>query len=376
MNSTHEHISFNRPLQLGPWQNLKMDSAEWPQAIAACEQLLSPPTSQAFLTPSCTASLEMAALLCGLQPKDQVILPSFTHPSTANAFALRGCQLCFVDVDPATMNIAPQQIAAAVNKRTKAVVVTHYAGIAADLDAILDILEDTHISLIEDAAHCIGAQFKGQQLGTFGRVGALSFHHTKNIHCGEGGAIWVNRANDIEPANIIREKGTNRTAFARGALDHYHWTGLGSSFTISPLCAAYLLPQLQQLTAINERRLTLWQLYFTQLSVFAQQLGIGLPHVSEQCVHNGHIFYLICRTPQERISLQAFLKAKRIDTASHYVPLHSTPAGRRYGTFPGKDKYTTDYSKRLLRLPLYDRLCAKKVERVVESIKSFYHVKW
>jgi len=273
------------------------------------------------------------------------------------------------------MNIDPSRAAAAINKETLAVVVMYYAGIACDLDAILKMLKGTNISLIEDTAHGIGAQFKGQQLGTFGRIGTLSFHHTKNIHCGEGGAIWLNHASDIERANIIREKGTNRKAFTRGEVDYYHWANLGSSFTISPLCAAYLLPQLQQLTAINERRLSLWQLYFTQLSTLAQRFGVGLPHVPKQCAHNGHIFYIICRTSQERKNLQVFLKEKGIDTASHYVPLHKAPAGHRYGTFHGEDKYTTDYSQRLLRLPLYDQLDAKKVARIVESIKSFYHAK-
>jgi len=314
----------------------------------------------------------MAALICGLQPGDEVILPSFTHPSTANAFALRGCRLCFVDIDPATMNIDPLQIAAAMNDRTKAVVVTHYAGIACDLDVILDLLKGTTISLIEDAAHCIGARFRGQLLGTFGRIGALSFHHTKNIHCGEGGAVWINQAGDVQKAQIIREKGTNRTAFSRGEVDFYHWVDLGSSFTLSPLCAAYLLPQLEQLSVINAQRVSLWQQYYALLATFVDPFEISLPQVPMHCEHNGHIFYLICRTQKERLALQAFLKKHGIDTAFHYLPLHSSPAGRRYGELRGADKYATDRSERLLRLPLYYSLSAKEVERIVASIHTFY----
>lgn len=345
---------------------------EWSQSSAACETLLSAAASQAFLTPSCTASLEMAALICGVQPGDEVILPSFTHPSTANAFALRGCRLCFVDIDPATMNIDPLQIAAALSDRTKAVVITHYAGIACDLDAILSLLKGTNISFIEDAAHCIGARFREQPLGTFGRMGALSFHHTKNIHCGEGGAIWINQVSDVQKAQIIREKGTNRTAFSRGDVDFYHWVDLGSSFTLSPLCAVYLLPQLEQLSVINEQRVNLWQRYYEQLATLVNQVEIGLPHVPAHCSHNGHLFYLMCRTKKERLALQVFLKKKGIDTAFHYLPLHSSPGGRRYGALHGEDKYSTDRSERLLRLPLYYDLSIKKVERIVESINVFY----
>ncbi len=373
MKETNEHIPFNRPLELKPRPGFALEANEWSQSGAACETLLTAAATQAFLTPSCTASLEMAALICALQPGDEVILPSFTHPSTANAFALRGCRLCFVDIDPATMNINPLQIAAAMNNWTKAVVITHYAGIACDLDAILDLLKGTKINLIEDAAHCIGAQFRGQPLGTFGRIGALSFHHTKNIHCGEGGAIWINEASDAQKAQIIREKGTNRTAFSRGDVDFYHWVDLGSSFMLSPLCAAYLLPQLEQLSVINKHRVNLWERYHEQLVPLVNQFEIGLPHVPLHCEHNGHIFYLMCRTSKERSALQAFLKSKGIDTAFHYLPLHSAPAGRRYGELRGEDKYSTDRSERLLRLPLYYDLGSKEIERVVESINAFYH---
>lgn len=375
MKYTNEPIPFNRPLELKPRPDFALAAKEWSQSSAACETLLAAATTQAFLTPSCTASLEMAALICALQPGDEVILPSFTHPSTANAFALRGCRLCFVDIDPATMNIDPMQIAAAMNDRTKAVVITHYAGIACDVEAILKLLEGTTISLIEDAAHCIGAQFRGQPLGTFGRMGALSFHHTKNIHCGEGGAIWINEPGDVQKAQIIREKGTNRTAFSRGDVDFYHWVDLGSSFMLSPLCAAYLLPQLEQLSVINMHRVSLWKRYHEQLTTLVNKFEISLPHVPLHCEHNGHIFYLLCRTNKERAALQAFLREKGIDTAFHYLPLHSAPAGRRYGELRGEDKYATDCSERLLRLPLYYDLSSTIVERVVESINTFYHAK-
>ncbi|WP_367389494.1 dTDP-4-amino-4,6-dideoxygalactose transaminase [Lewinella sp. LCG006] len=375
MKQSNEHIPFNRPLELKPRPDFALEANEWSQSSATCETVLTAANKQAFLTPSCTASLEMAALVCGLQPGDEVILPSFTHPSTANAFALRGCRLCFVDIDPATMNIDPQQIAAALSERTKAVVITHYAGIACDLDAIQNLLQGTNISLIEDAAHCIGAQFRGQPLGTFGRMGALSFHHTKNIHCGEGGAIWINHLGDVSKAQIIREKGTNRTAFSRGDVDFYHWVELGSSFTLSPLCAAYLLPQLEQLQVINQHRVGVWQAYYAQLTPLVNQFEISLPQVPLHCEHNGHIFYLLCRTNKERSALQAFLREKGIETAFHYLPLHSAPAGRRYGELRGADNYSTDCSERLLRLPLYYDLSRNEIERVVASINTFYHAK-
>ncbi len=329
--------------------------------------------TKVFLTPSCTASLEMAALLCDLQPGDEIVLPSFTHPSTANAFALRDCRLRFIDIDPSTLNADPACLDQAITQRTKAVVITHYAGIACDLDAVQERLATTPISLVEDAAHCIGASYRGQALGSFGRYGAISFHHTKNIHCGEGGATFVNREEDVMRAHIIREKGTNRTAFSRGEIDFYHWVDLGSSYSMSSICALYLQQQLRELSSVNQKRIHLWSIYQQELAKLQEQYEVRLPQVPDDAQHNGHIFYLLCRTKTERKDLQEFLRANGIQTAFHYVPLHSSPAGQKWGEMIGPDRHTSDLSGRLLRLPLFYQLSQEDISRVVTSLYQFYH---
>ena len=281
----------------------------------------------------------------------------------------------FVDSGQDTLNIDASLIEAAITPRTRAICVVHYGGVACEMEQILAIARAHNLMVIEDNAHGLYSKYHGEYLGTLGSLATQSFHETKNITCGEGGALLVNDAALVERAEILREKGTNRTAFSRGDVDFYHWVDLGSSFTLSPLCAAYLLPQLEQLSVINAHRVSLWERYHEQLTTFVNKFEIGLPQVPLHCEHNGHIFYLMCRSNRERSALQAFLREQGIDAAFHYLPLHSAPAGRRYGELRGADNYATDCSERLLRLPLYYDLSHKEIERVVASINTFYHAK-
>lgn len=325
-----------------------------------------------LFTPSCTHSLEMMALLLELTPDDEVIVPSFTFSSTANAFALRGAKIVFVDVDPKTMNMCPEAAARAISKRTRAIVLVHYAGISCDIEKFEDIkYGNSRIELLEDAAQCLLATFKEKPLGTIGRFGALSFHETKNISCGEGGALFVNYETDSFRAEIIREKGTNRSQLFRGEVDKYSWIDIGSSYLMNDLSAAMLYAQLERANEITEQRLLLWNQYFNELKHLSERGLVDLPHVPDYTDHNGHIFYLKLRSLDIRNRLISFLREKGIFSTFHYLPLHSSEAGRKYGRFCGEDRYTTSHSQRLLRLPLYYEMKPEQCSEICYWINAF-----
>ena len=329
---------------------------------------------KALLTTSGTTALDMASLLCDLKPGDEVILPSFTFSSTANAFAIYGARLVFVDVRPDTMNIDETKIEAAITDRTRAVVAVHYAGVACEMDTILDIARRHKLLVIEDAAQGVMASYKGRPLGTIGDFGCYSFHETKNYSMGEGGAVLVNNPVDVERAEILREKGTDRAKFFRGQVDKYTWVDIGDSFLPSELNAAYLWAQLEMADEINADRLKSWNAYHEAFQALAAKGLVELPVVPEGCVHNAHMYYLKCRDLEERTAFIRFLKERDILAVFHYVPLHSAPAGLQYGRFAGEDVYTTRESDRLVRLPLYYGLTREDQGRVIAAVKEFYGV--
>lgn len=324
-----------------------------------------------LLTPSCTASLEMAALLIDIQPGDEVIMPSYTFVSTANAFVLRGAKIVFVDVRQDTMNLDENKIEAAITPKTKAIVPVHYAGVACEMDTIMAIAEKYHLWVIEDAAQGVMSSYKGKALGTIGHIGCYSFHETKNYTAGgEGGATLVNDPQLIERAEIIREKGTNRSQFFRGQVDKYTWRDMGSSFLMSDLQAAYLYAQLEAADEINQRRLAIWQRYYQAFQPFAG-LRVELPFIPQQCQHNAHMFYLKLNDVADRTSFIDALKADDILSVFHYVPLHSSPAGEKFGRFDGTDQFTTAESERLVRLPLFYNMTDEEVEKVIAAAVGY-----
>ena len=324
-----------------------------------------------LLTPSCTASLEMAALLIDIQPGDEVIMPSYTFVSTANAFVLRGAKIVFVDVRQDTMNLDENKIEAAITPKTKAIVPVHYAGVACEMDTIMAIAEKYHLWVIEDAAQGVMSSYKGKALGTIGHIGCYSFHETKNYTAGgEGGATLVNDPKLIERAEIIREKGTNRSQFFRGQVDKYTWRDMGSSFLMSDLQAAYLYAQLEAADEINQRRLAIWQRYYQAFQPFAG-LRVELPFIPQQCQHNAHMFYLKLNDVADRTSFIDALKADDILSVFHYVPLHSSPAGEKFGRFDGTDQFTTAESERLVRLPLFYNMTDEEVEKVIAAAAGY-----
>ena len=327
-----------------------------------------------LLTTSGTTALDMASLLCELQPGDEVILPSFTFSSTANAFVNYGAKLVFVDIRPDTMNIDETKIEAAITSRTKAIAVMHYAGVACEMDTIMAIARKHRLLVIEDAAQAVMSSYKGKALGTIGDFGCYSFHETKNYSMGEGGAILINTPEYVERAEILREKGTDRARFFRGQVDKYTWVDLGDSFLPSELNAAYLWAQLEMADEINEDRLSSWKSYYDAFADLKKKGLVTLPAVPEGCVHNAHMFYLKCRDLEERTALIAFLKERDILAVFHYVPLHSAPAGLRFGRFSGEDVYTTRESDRLVRLPLYYGLTADDQAKVIRAVRDFYRV--
>ncbi len=329
-------------------------------------------TSKCLLTTSCTHALEMAALLCNIQPGDEVIAPSYTFVSTVNAFVLRGAKVVFVDIRPDTMNLDETLVEDAITDKTKAIIPVHYAGVACEMDAIMNIAKRNQLMVVEDAAQAMMANYKGRRLGTIGDAGCFSFHETKNYSMGEGGAILIQRPEWCERAEIIREKGTNRSRFLRGQVDKYTWVDVGSSYLPSELNAAFLYAQLQHADAINHDRLASWQLYYEGLQPLADSGQIGLPHVPVGCEHNAHMFYLKCRDVEERSRLIEYLKNDNISAVFHYVPLHSTGPGYQFGRFHGEDRFTTRESERLLRLPLYYRLQTHQIEQVIERVNRFY----
>ena len=325
-----------------------------------------------MLTTSCTHALEMAAFLADIQPGDEVIMPSYTFVSTADAFVLRGARIVFVDIRPDTMNIDEKQIEAAITEKTKAIVPVHYAGVACEMDTIMDIAKRHNLLVIEDAAQGVMASYKGKALGSIGDYGCYSFHETKNYSMGEGGALLIQHEKDIEDAEIFREKGTDRSKYYRGQVDKYRWQNYGSSYLPSELDAAYLYAQLEMADAINEERLARWNEYYKLLTPLSQAGRIELPVVPEGCVHNAHMFYIKTADEHERQELINYLKERDILAVYHYVPLHSAPAGIKYGRFNGEDVYTTKESERLLRLPMYYGLTAEETAFVADQVKEFY----
>lgn len=329
-------------------------------------------SQKVLLTTSGTTALEMAALLCGVQPGDEVILPSYTFSSTATAFVQAGAQLVFVDIRPDTMNMDEKLIEDAVTEKTRGIVPVHYAGVGCEMDEIMDIARRHNLFVVEDAAQCILAEYKGKALGTIGDFGCFSFHETKNVSCGEGGALLIAHEKDIENAEIFREKGTDRSKYFRGQVDKYRWQNYGSSYLPSELNAAYLYAQLELADQITAARLAIWNQYREELSGLEQEGLIELPFVPEHCKHNGHMFYIKTKDLAERTALIDFLKKNDILAVFHYVPLHSAPAGLKFGRFHGEDRYTTKESERLLRLPLYYGLSEDQVSYISGKVKEFY----
>lgn len=329
-------------------------------------------TKKCLLTTSCTHATELAALLTDLEPGDEVIMPSYTFVSTADAFVLRGAVPVFVDIRPDTMNIDEKLIEAAVTEKTKGIVPVHYAGVSCEMDTILDIAARHQLFVIEDAAQGIMSTYKGRALGTMGNFGCFSFHETKNYSMGEGGALLIRDEKDIEEAEIIREKGTDRSKYYRGQVDKYRWMNYGSSYLPSDMNAAYLYAQLEQADEINEARLAIWNRYYENLTPLAEQGRIELPTVPEECVHNAHMFYIKTANLEERERFIAYMEENGIKSVFHYVPLHTAPAGKRFGRFHGEDRYTTSESDRLTRLPIYYGLKLEQVDDICDVIKRFY----
>ncbi len=327
---------------------------------------------KALLTTSCTHALEMAALLCRIQPGDEVIMPSYTFVSTANAFVLRGAKIVFVDIRPDTMNLDESLIEAAVTEKTKAIAPVHYAGVSCEMDTILAIAKKHGLFVIEDAAQGVMSSYKGRALGAIGDFGCYSFHETKNYSMGEGGALLINDAQYADEAEIIREKGTNRSQFWRGKVDKYRWVDVGSSYLPSELNAAYLYAQLEHADEIYSNRMESWNRYYNGLGDLAAEGKITLPFIPDGCVHNAHMFYIKVKDIAERSELITFLKARSIETVFHYIPLHTAPAGLKCGRFHGEDRYTTAESERLLRLPMYYKLTPEDADLVINGIKDFY----
>ncbi len=330
--------------------------------------------AKSLLTTSCTHATELAALLCGIGPGDEVIMPSYTFVSTANAFVLRGATAVFVDIRPDTMNIDEKLIEDAVTEKTRAILPVHYAGVACEMDTIMDIAARHGLKVIEDAAQGVMSTYKGRALGAIGDFGCYSFHETKNYSMGEGGALLIKDEKYIENAEIYREKGTNRAKFFRGQIDKYTWVNVGSSYLPSELNAAYLWAQLELADEMNRRRLALWQRYDRQLRPLQERGLIECPFIPEGIVHNAHMYYIKAKDIEERTALIEHLKKSGILSVFHYVPLHTAPAGRRFGRFHGEDRYTTRESERLLRLPMYDALLPEQVDEIADKVKEFYHV--
>jgi len=374
-------IPFNKPFTIaGELENIAAavksghlagDGRFTRQCHAWLEQNLG--ARKALLTHSCTAALEMAAILCDLAPGDEVIMPSFTFVSTANAFALRGAVPVFVDIRPDTLNLDETQAGAAITPRTRAIVPVHYAGVACEMDAIMALASQHGLVVVEDAAQGILAEHKGRKLGAIGHLGCLSFHETKNVISGEGGALLVNDERFVARAEIVREKGTNRSQFFRGEVDKYTWVDIGSSYLPSELVGAFLWAQLEQAAAINARRLAACAAYRSGLAELEARGLLALPQpVPAHITPNGHMFYVLARSLAERTALIAHLKSEGVHAVFHYVPLHSSPAGRRFGRAAGPLPVTDDVAARLVRLPLYYELTPDEIGHVVAAIRGFF----
>lgn len=373
-------IPFNKPPHTGNEEQYVLEAMKSPQLSGdgpftkRCQRWFEEQLGcrKTLLTPSCTHALEMAAILIGIEPGDEVIMPSYTFVSTANAFALRGARIVFVDIRPDTMNIDETRIEAAITPQTKAIVPVHYAGVGCEMDAIMTLAEKYGLFVIEDAAQGMMSRYKGRPLGTIGHLGTYSFHETKNYTSGgEGGLLIINDGRFAERAEIIREKGTNRSQFFRGMVDKYSWVDIGSSYLASELQAAYLWGQLEMAEAINNDRLTSWLAYRDKLTPLAEAGVIELPVIAETCQHNAHMFYIKVKDLEERTALLELYKKYVIWAVFHYVPLHSAVAGLKYGRFSGRDIYTTSQSERLIRLPLYYGITGKEIDTVCEKIEEW-----
>ena len=373
-------ISFNVPPFTGKEMKYMKEAIEAQkicgdgQFTKKCNQWIEEKTGtkKALLTTSCTHATELAALLADVKAGDEVIMPSFTFVSTADAFVLRGAVPVFVDIRPDTMNIDETKIEAAITEKTVGIVPVHYAGVACEMDTIMDIAKRHNLWVIEDAAQGVMSTYKGKALGAIGDFGCFSFHETKNYSMGEGGAILIQDEKYIEDAEILREKGTNRSKFFRGQIDKYTWVNYGSSYLPSDMNAGYLWAQLEIAEEINEHRLACWNRYFENLKELEVAGKITLPTIPEGCVHNAHMFYLKAKDLEERTAFIDFMKKKDILTVFHYIPLHSAPAGLKFGRFHGEDEYTTRESERLVRLPMYYALSLEEVDDISSAVKEFY----
>lgn len=377
-------IPFNRPPVLGTeaeYINIAINngklSGDGPYGHL-CQQWIEDNfnTPKALLTPSCTAALEMGAILANIKEGDEVIMPSFTFVSTANAFVLRGAKIVFVDIRPDTMNIDEKLIEAAITPKTKAIVPVHYAGVACEMDSIMAIAKKHKLWVIEDAAQGVMSTYKGKALGTIGHIGCFSFHETKNYSAGgEGGAILINDESLILRAEVIREKGTDRSQFIRGQVDKYTWKDIGSSFLPSELQGAYLFAQLEAADTINNKRLHLWNRYQQAFKTLISDGKIVGPTLPQDTVHNAHMFYLKFEHQTQRDAFIQYMREQEILTVFHYIPLHSSPAGITHGTFAGTDDFTTAESQKLVRLPLYFQMTAQEQQQVIESVLGFFSAK-
>ncbi len=325
-----------------------------------------------LLTTSGSTALDMALLLCDLKPGDEVILPSYTFSSTANAAILAGAKLVFVDIRPDTMNIDETKIEEAITDKTRVIIVMHYAGVSCEMDTIMDIAKKYNLFVVEDAAQGVMSKYRDQALGTIGDFGCYSFHETKNYSMGEGGAIVINNAKYNERAEILREKGTDRSKFLRGQIDKYTWIDFGDSYLPSELNAAYLWAQLQKADEINNDRLLTWNTYHKAFQDLKNAGHIDLPFVPENCTHNAHMYYIKAKDLEERTAVIQYLREHDISSVFHYVPLHSAPAGLKFGRFSGEDKYTTKESERLIRLPIFFGMKDEERYKVIETVESFY----
>ena len=342
---------------------------EWFEDKLQCEK--------ALLTTSCTHALEMAAILLDIKEGDEVIMPSYTFVSTANAFVLRGAKIVFVDIRPDTMNIDETKIEASITKKTKIIVPVHYAGVACEMDVIMNIASKYHLYVVEDAAQAMMSTYKGKPLGTIGHIGAYSFHETKNYtSAGEGGLLIINDKKFVQRAEIIREKGTNRSQFFRGMVNKYSWVDIGSSYLMNDVSAAYLWGNLEKADEINQDRLRTWNRYYSELKKIEEQDLINLPTIPKSCIHNSHMFYLKVKNLDERTLILKYLLENNILSVFHYIPLHSSDAGLRLGRFSGYDKFTTNESERLIRLPMYYGIEDKQVSKVIDSIMNFFDKIW
>lgn len=373
-------ISFNVPPYIGKEQDYIMEAIRAHKICGdgeftrKCNKWIEDRTgvSKALLTTACSTALDMAAMLTEVGPGDEVILPSFTFVSTANAFVLRGAKLVFVDIRPDTQNIDEKLIEDAITDKTKVIAPVHYAGVGCEMDTIMDIAKRHNLLVIEDAAQGVMSTYKGRALGAIGDYGCYSFHETKNYSMGEGGALLIKDQSKVDRAEIIREKGTDRSKFLRGQVDKYTWVDMGSSYLPSEMNAAYLYAQLEEADRINEDRKASWNEYYEMLTPLADTGRIELPVIPEECEHNAHMFYIKVKDIEERTELAAFLKRNGILAVFHYVPLHSAPAGSKFGRFHGEDRYTTNTFERLLRLPMFYGLGYDNVEFICDKIKQFY----